>query len=88
MVCTSSGSRRWGIWCECAEGAAFLVAVDIRHNSPTLGRWVSEIMSAEDNRAMWAPAGFARGFCALSDNARIQYLCTATYNGGAESGIL
>ena len=71
-----------------AEGAAFLVAVDIRHDSPTLGQWVSEIMSAEDNTAMWAPAGFARGFCVLSDVARVQYLCTATYNGAAESGIL
>jgi dTDP-4-dehydrorhamnose 3,5-epimerase len=37
---------------------------------------------------MWAPAGFARGLCALSDNTRVQYLCTGTYNGSAESGIL
>jgi dTDP-4-dehydrorhamnose 3,5-epimerase len=71
-----------------AEGAALLVAVDIRHDSPTLGRWVAERMSAEDRREMWAPAGFARGMCALSDNTRVQYLCTGTYNGAAESGIL
>lgn len=71
-----------------AEGAAFLVAVDIRHDSPTLGRWVAETISADDKRQMWAPAGFARGLCALADNTRVQYLCTGTYNGNAESGIL
>jgi dTDP-4-dehydrorhamnose 3,5-epimerase len=71
-----------------AEGRAFLVAVDIRHDSPTLGRWVAETMSADDKRQMWAPAGFARGLCALEDNTRVQYLCTGTYNGNAESGIL
>jgi dTDP-4-dehydrorhamnose 3,5-epimerase len=71
-----------------AEGAAFLVAVDIRHDSPTLGEWVAETISAEDKRQVWAPAGFARGLCALTDNTRVQYLCTGTYNGSAESGIL
>jgi dTDP-4-dehydrorhamnose 3,5-epimerase len=70
------------------EGAAFLVAVDIRYGSPTLGRWVAETISAEEKRQLWAPAGFARGLCALSDNTRVQYLCTGTYNGSAESGIL
>ena len=70
-----------------AEGAAFIVAVDIRHNSPTLGSWVAETLSAEDKRQMWAPAGFARGLCALADNTRVQYLCTGVYNGSAESGV-
>jgi dTDP-4-dehydrorhamnose 3,5-epimerase len=70
-----------------AEGAAFLVAVDIRHNSPTLGQWVGETINAEDKRQIWAPAGFARGLCALADNTRVQYLCTGSYNGGAESGL-
>jgi dTDP-4-dehydrorhamnose 3,5-epimerase len=71
-----------------AEGAAFLVAVDIRHNSPTLGQWVGETVTADDKRQMWAPAGFARGLCALTDNTRVQYLCTSSYSGKAESGIL
>ena len=69
------------------EGSAFLVAVDIRHNSPTLGRWVGETLTAEDRREIWAPAGFARGVCALADNTRVQYLCTGIYNGAAESGL-
>ena len=71
-----------------AEGAAFLVAVDIRHNSPTLGRWVAETLSAEDKRQIWAPAGFARGLCALAENTRVQYLCTGLYNPSTDSGIL
>ena len=70
------------------EGAAFVVAVDIRPDSPTLGRWVAETISAENRLQMWAPAGFARGFCALSDFAGVQYMCTAVYNGGGESGIV
>ena len=68
-------------------GAAFLVAVDIRKGSPTLGKWFGVEASAENRRQVWAPAGFARGFCVLSDVAEIQYKCTGLYNGKAESGI-
>jgi dTDP-4-dehydrorhamnose 3,5-epimerase len=70
-----------------SAGSAFLVAVDIRKGSPTLGKWVGIEASAINRRAVWAPAGFARGFCALSDIAEIQYKCTGIYNGKAESGI-
>jgi dTDP-4-dehydrorhamnose 3,5-epimerase len=69
-------------------GSAFLVAVDIRKGSPSLGQWVGVEASAENRRQVWAPAGFARGFCVLSDFAEIQYKCTGIYNGKAESGIL
>lgn len=69
-------------------GAAFLVAVDIRKGSPTLGKWVGVEASAENKRQVWAPAGFARGFCVLSDYAEIQYKCTGIYNNKGESGIL
>jgi len=69
-------------------GAAFLVAVDIRKGSPTLGKWVGIEASAENRRCVWAPAGFARGFCALSDATEIQYKCTGIYSNKAESGIL
>lgn len=68
-------------------GAAFLVAVDIRKGSPTLSQWVGVEASAENRRQVWAPAGFARGFCALADNTEIQYKCTGIYNGKAESAI-
>ena len=69
-------------------GSAFLVAVDIRKGSPTLGKWVGVEASAENRRQVWAPAGFARGFCVLSEVAEIQYKCTGLYNNKAESGIL
>jgi dTDP-4-dehydrorhamnose 3,5-epimerase len=69
------------------HGAAFLVAVDIRKDSPTLGEWVGVECSVDNRRMVWAPAGFARGFCALSEGAEIQYKCTGIYNGKAESAI-
>jgi dTDP-4-dehydrorhamnose 3,5-epimerase len=68
-------------------GRAFLVAVDIRIGSPTLGKWVGIEVSAEEPRQLWAPASFARGFCVLSDVAEIEYLTTGTYNKDTESGI-
>lgn len=69
-------------------GSAFLVAVDIRKNSPTMGNWFGMEISAANKKQIWAPAGFARGFCVLSDFAEIQYLTTGIYNNKAESGIL
>ncbi|MGB2957762.1 MAG: dTDP-4-dehydrorhamnose 3,5-epimerase [Bacteroidota bacterium] len=69
-------------------GSAFLVAVDIRKGSPTLGKWFGIEGSAENKRQVWAPPGFARGFFVLSDVAEIQYKCTGIYNPKGESGIL
>ena len=68
-------------------GAAFLVAVDIRKGSPTLGQWAGIEATSENRRCVWAPAGFARGFCALSDATEIQYKCTGVYNGRCEGAI-
>jgi len=68
-------------------GAAYLVAVDIRKGSPTLGQWFGVEVSAQNRRQVFAPAGFARGFCVLSDFAELQYKCTGLYNSKAESGI-
>jgi dTDP-4-dehydrorhamnose 3,5-epimerase len=68
-------------------GRAFMVAVDIRPGSPTLGRHVAVEASADEPLLFWAPAPFARGFCALSGVAEIEYFCTAPYNPQAESGI-
>jgi len=70
------------------RGKAFLVAVDIRKGSPTLGQWYGKIVSDRDFIQVWAPANFARGFCVLSDYAEIQYKVTGRYNNKAESGIL
>jgi dTDP-4-dehydrorhamnose 3,5-epimerase len=68
-------------------GTAFLVAVDIRKGSPTLGKWHGVTLSADQRRLFWAPAGCARGFCVLSEHAEIEYLTTGTYNPAGESGI-
>ncbi len=68
-------------------GSAFLVAVDIRKGSPTLGQWFGVEVSTKDKKQVWAPAGFARGFCAVSDFAEVQYKCTGIYNPKCESGI-
>jgi dTDP-4-dehydrorhamnose 3,5-epimerase len=70
------------------RGEAFLVAVDIRKGSPTLGRWFGVNVTAESRRQLYAPAGFARGFCVLSDFAEIEYLCTGVYHPEGESGVL
>ena len=69
-------------------GSAFLVAVDIRKGSPTLGRWVGVEVSTVNRLQVYAPAGFARGFCVTSDFAEIQYKCTGIYNNKGESGVL
>lgn len=69
------------------QGTAFLAAVDIRRGSPTMGKWIGVEASAENRRQVWAPAGFARGFCVLSDTAEIQYKCTGIYSNKGESGI-
>jgi dTDP-4-dehydrorhamnose 3,5-epimerase len=69
------------------RGAAFLVAVDLRLGSPTLGNWVGIEATAENRKQVWAPASFARGFCALTDEAEVQYKCTGMYNQKAESAI-
>ncbi len=68
-------------------GRAFMVAVDIRPGSPTLGRHVAVEASADEPLLFWAPASFARGFCALSEVTEVEYFCTGAYNAAAESGI-
>lgn len=69
------------------RGAAYLVAVDVRKGSPTLGNWFGLEVSEANKKMVWAPYGFARGFCALSDECEVQYKCTGIYNPHAEAGI-
>jgi dTDP-4-dehydrorhamnose 3,5-epimerase len=57
-------------------GKVFDVAVDIRKSSPTFGKWVGEILSAENKRQIWIPEGFAHGFVVLSDSAEVLYKTT------------
>jgi dTDP-4-dehydrorhamnose 3,5-epimerase len=60
-------------------GEVFDVAVDLRKQSPTLGRWVGEYLSAANKRLMWIPAGFAHGFLVLSEYAEFMYKTTDYY---------
>jgi dTDP-4-dehydrorhamnose 3,5-epimerase len=61
------------------QGDVFDVAVDIRKSSPTFGKWVGEILSAENKRQLWVPEGFAHGFVVLSDTAEFLYKTTDYY---------
>ncbi len=58
------------------EGSVFDVAVDLRRSSPTFGRWVGEVLSAENGRQMWIPPGFAHGFVVLGERAQCLYKTT------------
>jgi dTDP-4-dehydrorhamnose 3,5-epimerase len=69
-------------------GEIFDVAVDIRPDSPTFGRWVGRVLSGTNHRQLWVPPGFAHGFCVLSKDAHVQYKCTAFYRREDEIGIL
>ena len=61
------------------SGEVFDVAVDIRKSSPTFGRWVGQILSAENKHQMWVPPGFAHGFLVLSETAEFLYKTTNYY---------
>ena len=68
-------------------GEVYDVAVDIRHGSPTFGKWIGVTLSAENHRQFYIPPGFAHGFCVTSDSALFAYKCTQFYNAQTESCI-
>ncbi|RYU61824.1 dTDP-4-dehydrorhamnose 3,5-epimerase [Aliivibrio finisterrensis] len=70
------------------SGEVFDVAVDIRKDSPTFGQWVGEYLSADNQRQLWIPEGFAHGFYVTSDEAEFVYKCTNYYNPKCEVSIL
>ncbi|HET6587964.1 MAG TPA: dTDP-4-dehydrorhamnose 3,5-epimerase [Oleiagrimonas sp.] len=69
------------------DGEVYDVAVDIRHGSPTFGRWAAAVLSADNKRHFWIPEGFAHGFCVLSESATFTYQCTALYDPAFDAGI-
>ncbi len=70
------------------KGEVLDVAVDIRLGSPTFGKVATCVLSDENRRQFYVPAGFAHGFCVLSETALFLYKCTEFYNAGAEGGVL
>ena len=61
------------------QGEVFDVAVDIRKDSPTFGQWVGEVLSSDNKRQLWIPAGLAHGFLVLSETAEFLYKTTNYY---------
>lgn len=72
----------------CLRGSIYDVAVDIRKNSPTYGKWVSVELSAENQLMIYIPTGFAHGFLVTSDVAEIVYKCTSEYSSVSDRGVI
>jgi len=70
------------------QGDVFDVAVDIRRGSPWFGRWAGVRLSGENRRQFWVPAGFAHGYCVLSEQAVFSYKCTDFYHPENEFSVL
>ncbi|MFI7506642.1 dTDP-4-dehydrorhamnose 3,5-epimerase [Micromonospora aurantiaca] len=71
----------------CVRGAVLDVVVDVRAGSPTYGRWAAVRLDDTDRRAVYLTEGLGHGFCALTDDATLSYLCSATYNPAAEHTV-
>ena len=70
------------------RGEIFDVAVDIRKQSPTYGKWVGEILSEKNNKMLYVPQGFAHGFLTLSDDVDVLYKVNNEYSPENDRGIL
>jgi dTDP-4-dehydrorhamnose 3,5-epimerase len=70
------------------SGEIFDVAVDLRKNSSTFGKWVGEILSETNHKSLYVPEGFAHGFCVLSESADIVYKINKEYSPEHEQGII
>ena len=71
----------------CTRGTALDVIVDIRVGSPTFGRWEAVQLDDVDRRCVYVSEGLGHGFVALSDDATMTYLCSATYSPTGEHGL-
>jgi dTDP-4-dehydrorhamnose 3,5-epimerase len=70
------------------RGEVFDACVDVRRGSPTFGRAFWTVLSEENRRQMWIPAGFAHGFCVLSETADFVYKCSDFYSPADDRGVL
>jgi dTDP-4-dehydrorhamnose 3,5-epimerase len=71
-----------------SQGSVLDVVLDLRKESSTFGQHTSVLLSAENNRQLWVPAGFAHGFATLEDQTIFQYKCTNYYNPASEKSVL
>ncbi len=72
----------------CLEGSVWDVAVDLREDSPTFGKWYGIELTEENKLQFYVPRGFAHGFSVLSETAVFAYKCDNFYNKASESGIM
>ncbi|HVR74242.1 MAG TPA: dTDP-4-dehydrorhamnose 3,5-epimerase [Planctomycetota bacterium] len=70
------------------EGEIFDVAADLRKGSPTFGRWISVVLSAENFKQLYVPPGFVHGFAVTSEAAEVEYKCTDFYDPSDELGVI
>jgi dTDP-4-dehydrorhamnose 3,5-epimerase len=82
------GSFAQGKLVRCLQGEIWDVAIDIRPESPTFGKWVSRTLSSNDHAMLYVPPGFAHGFQVVSETADVLYKCTVEYAPDAEGGII
>nr|BFD91767.1 dTDP-4-dehydrorhamnose 3,5-epimerase [Kitasatospora sp. Xyl93] len=71
----------------CTRGAVLDVIVDLRVGSPNFGKWEFVRLDDTERKAVYIPEGLGHGFCALTDDATLTYLCSATYNPTGEHGV-
>ena len=69
------------------DGTVFDVIADVRRDSPTFGQWTSVVLSAENRRSVFVPAGYAHGYCVTSAEAQVVYKVTAEYAPEFEDGV-
>jgi dTDP-4-dehydrorhamnose 3,5-epimerase len=71
----------------CTAGSVFDVAVDLRHDSPTFGKWISTVLTADKINQLWIPVGFGHAFCTLEPNSVITYRVTDYYSAQDDRGL-
>ncbi len=73
---------------QAAHGSVFDVAVDIRKNSITYGKWAGVTLTSKERNMLYIPQGFAHGFCALEEDTELVYYCTDEYSPEHERGVV